>query len=90
MGDGVDKSVVLFVAADFADKEGCIENQAKDDCQKKNYPQYEERHLSPVKQNPTDIQGNCERNQTSAQCDEERYRFTSTTSNPHDWILKDS
>jgi hypothetical protein len=90
MRDGVDESVVLFVAADFANEECCIENQAKDDCQKKDYAQYEKCHLSPVEQNPTDIQGNCERNQASAQCDEERYRFTSTTSNPHGWILKDS
>jgi hypothetical protein len=49
MRDGVDKSVVLFVAADFANEECCIKDQAKDDCEKKTMPSTKE-YLSPVEQ----------------------------------------
>ena len=75
VGDGVDEGVVLFVAADFADEEDGVEDEARDDDAEEADPQHQERHLAPVEQNPTDVQSHGQPDQARPQRDEERDGF---------------
>ena len=79
MGYRIYKSIVLFVAADFANKKGCIEDQTDDYDEEEYNSKNKESYFAPVEQNPANIQRNCQRHQASAQRDEESYRLTATT-----------
>jgi hypothetical protein len=91
MGDGIDKCIVLLVAPDLTNQESGIEDQAKDDEEKEDDPKNKQRHLAPVEDDPTDIERNCQRNETSSKRDEKRNRPTTTTTAPnsHIGIVKD-
>jgi len=70
---GINESIVLFVAPYLANKEGCIKDQTEDNQQEEDDSENQQRDFAPVEKNPTDIQRDRKRNQTSAQCDEEGY-----------------
>ena len=87
MGNGIDKSVVLFVAADFAYQKDCIEYDADDDERKENNSQDEQRDLAPVEQDPTDIESDGKRDEARPEGDEENYGLA-TASYRHGSIVK--
>ena len=79
MSNGIDKSVVLFVAADFAHEKDCIEYDADDDKGKENDSQDKQRDLAPVKQDPADIESDGQRDEAGPEGDEEDYRLATAT-----------
>ena len=54
--DGVDEAVVLFVAADFADQEDGVEDQAGDDGDEENNAEEKQYAFAPVEDDPADVQ----------------------------------
>lgn len=79
MRDGINESVVLLVASNLTYKESGIENDADDDHHEENDAKNQEGNLSPVKENPSDVQSDRQGYKEGAECDEEDYRFTATT-----------
>jgi hypothetical protein len=73
MRDGVDERIVLLVAPDLTNQESRIENYAEDQHDKEDDAENQERHFTPVENNPTDIQRHGECDKARAQRDEERY-----------------
>ena len=67
----VDKAVVLFAAANFAQKEGCIHDHARDDQSKKDDAEEQQHSLAPVKDDPSNIQRDRECDQADAQAEKE-------------------
>ena len=52
MRNGIDKAVMLLVAANFADQKNCIEDKPSRDGAKKNDAQKNSDALAPVEDNP--------------------------------------
>src|SRR5258705_13852147 len=90
MSDSIDKCIVLLVAADLTNQESGIEDQAEDDEDEEDDPKNKQGHLAPVENDPTDIERNCQRNETSSKRDEKRNRpeTTTTAPNTHGRIVK--
>jgi len=53
--DRIQKTVVLFVATDFAHKENRVNDHAGRDESEENYSENERYHFAPVDHNPTDV-----------------------------------
>src|SRR5262249_45351539 len=66
----VDKAVVLFIPADFANKEDRVQNKTGNDCYEKRYSKQHQSDLSPVEQYPSDVQRHGKRNQKGSERDE--------------------
>lgn len=79
MSDGIDESVVLFVAAYFSNQEGGIEYQAGNYQGEKDYAKNEQGNFAGVQQNPTDVQRHGNRDETSPERYEEGDGFATTT-----------
>ena len=73
MCDGVDECVVLFVAADLANQKCRVEEDSKDQDKEEYDPENQQRHFTPVEQDPTNIQRDRQRDKTRAERDEESY-----------------
>ena len=78
MGDGIDKAVVLFIAADFAHQEDCVQDQPRDDQHEEDDAEDQHRHLPPVKNHPDGIERHRQRDQTGPERDGEIDRFAIT------------
>ena len=76
VGDGVDEGVVLFVAANLADEEGGVEDEAGDDDAEEDDAEDE--------QNPADVQRQRGRHQADAEHQKEGDRFFAATADAHD------
>ena len=68
--DGVDETVVLFVAADFADEEAGVDDHAADDRGKKNHAEEKQDGFAAVEDDPADVERDGERDEAHAQRDE--------------------
>ena len=53
---GVDEGVVLFVPAHFVDKKDRIQNDAGDNRREEDHAENQQRNLTPVEENPSDIE----------------------------------
>ena len=72
MRDGVDEGVVLFVAADFADQEGGVQDHADDDDERQQRAEEQQDAGVPAQQHPADVEQNDDRDEADAERDEER------------------
>ena len=70
MGDGVDKTILLLIAANLTDEEDGVEDDASDDQREKQHAQNQHQAGAPVQYNPTDIEGYRERDQAGPKRDE--------------------
>ena len=86
MGDRVDEAVVLLVAANFADQKNRIEDQPRDNDQKKYGAEKKLQTFAPVQDDPTDVQHDRRRNQANAQRDEKIDRLL-PADDPHREIV---
>jgi hypothetical protein len=86
MGDRIEKCVVAFVPADFADDEDGIDDEAGDDDAKENNAEYQWNDAAPMIDNPTDIEKNGQGNETRAKRNEKGNRFA-TAGDPHAWLF---
>jgi hypothetical protein len=75
MGDGVDKAVVLLVAPDLPYQEAGVDDHPRNQHPKENYAQKQQHPFTPVENDPANVQGDRQRDQTHAQRDKERNRF---------------
>src|SRR4029077_19394355 len=75
VGDRVEEAILLFIAADFADKKDGVEHEAGDDEPEKDDAEDKRDDLTPVENDPTDVEGDRQPNQAGAQGDEEGTRF---------------
>src|SRR2546428_635520 len=89
VGHGVDERIMLFVAANLTNKKDGVQHEAGDNQNKKDDAENQQRHLSPIEQNPPYIQRYREQHQADAQHDEEGYGFATTAMHAHSLILKD-
>ena len=78
MGNSVDEAIVLFVETNLANQKDCVKHQSCDDDAEEDYSQNEQCDLTQIKDNPSDIERNCEHDQTDAQRCEKIDRFTMT------------
>ena len=76
MGDRIDKTVVLLVAADLANEVDRVEDQPGDDQQKEEDSKDEQRQLSPVKDDPPDIERDGQGDQARTENGKEVDRFS--------------
>ena len=58
MSDGVDETVVLLVAANFADQKTGIKNKAGGDCAKKDDAEKNFKIMLPIQNDPAETDGN--------------------------------
>ena len=86
MRDGVDETVMLFIAADFPDQESCVQDESGDDSTEENDSQEDTYSLAPIEDDPakTDCYG--DRRQTHAQRKKEN-DGSPAAGNAHGWIL---
>ena len=89
MRDGIDEAVVLFIPANFTDKENCVQDKTGDDRDKKRYSEQHQGDLPPVEQDPSDVQRHGQHNQQGPERDEKCYRFAAT-GNTHAVIISDT
>ena len=87
VGDRIEKAIMLFVAADFADQKKGIQDHAGDDRGEKGDPEKQQDTFAPVENYPTDVQGDRECDQARAQDDEECHGFLAA-GNPHDGLRR--
>jgi hypothetical protein len=80
--DGVDERLVLLVAPDLADQEDCVENDAGDDERKDENAGQQETGFPPIEDHPADVERERATDQSGAQDDEKRDRF-SAPAEPH-------
>jgi hypothetical protein len=85
--DGVDEGVVLLVAAYLADEEGGVEDEAGDDDGEEDDAEDEQRDLSPVEQNPADVEREREDDEADAERQKEDNGFAAAA-DAHACILK--
>src|SRR5580704_2249042 len=71
MSDGVDETVMLFAALNLAHQEACVHNHAGNDQREKDDAEKQQHSLSPVENDPADIQRDRQRHQANAQANEE-------------------
>src|SRR5215510_740968 len=74
--DRVDKTVVLFIAADFAHQVDRVEHQTGDDEDEKDNPQHQPGDMAPMHDNPADIERNRQGDHAHTHNGEEIDRFT--------------
>src|SRR3981081_584133 len=86
MGDRIDETVMLLVAANFADKKNRIEDEAGDDGAKKNDAEKNFNALAPVEDDPTAADRDRHRRHANAQREEEINRFL-PADDPHRRIV---
>ncbi len=72
MRDGIDKTVVLFVAADFADEEAGVDDHAADDRREKNHAEEKQDGFAAIENDPADVERDGDRDEAHAQRDEKR------------------
>ena len=70
MGDRIQKCIVAFVPADFADDEDGIDDEAGDDDAEENNAEDQWNDAAPMIDNPTDIEKNGQGNEAGAQRNE--------------------
>src|SRR2546423_10779468 len=75
MSHGIEKTILLFIAPDLAHQEDGIQHYACDDEAKNDNAQHQRHHLTPAKDDPTDIKSNGQANQAGAQRDEKSNRL---------------
>ena len=66
MGDGVEESVLAFIAADFADDENGVHDEAGDDDAEENDAENERDDATPVVDDPAYVEKNREGDQACA------------------------
>ena len=76
VGDRVDETAVLFVAADLAHQENGVEDHAGDDGEEKYHAEEEQHDFATVEDDPADVQGDGEGHEGAAQHDEKGNRFS--------------
>src|SRR5262249_39669486 len=72
----IDKTVVLFVSAYFPDEEDCVQHDADDDRHEEDDAEDQLRNLTPVENNPPDVERDCECDQTCTKRNEEGNRLS--------------
>jgi len=70
VGDGVEEGVLTLVAADFADEEDGVEDDASDECGEEDDAEDGEGKGALVEDDPSDVEGDGEANGEDAECDE--------------------
>ena len=88
MGDGVEETVLLFIPPDFADEKDGVDHQTCDQQSKEDDAQNERDNLTPVEDNPADIERHRESDKADAQHDEKDDRFGSAR-DAHDALVYD-
>ena len=73
--DGVDEAVVLLIASDLPDKVDGVEDQSRNDEEEECDSQHQHGNLPPVEDDPADVEGDGEDNQTDPEDGEEIDRF---------------
>src|SRR5258708_39102168 len=86
MGDRVDETVMLLVAANFTDQKNRIEDKAGDDGAKKNDAKKNFDALAPVEDDPTAADSERHRRQANAEREKEINRFL-PADDPHREIV---
>ena len=71
MGDGVEEGVLTLVAADLADEEDGVEDDAGDECGEEDHAKDSDCDLALVDNDPRDVESDEAADQESAECDEE-------------------
>src|SRR5665213_2100877 len=87
VGHGIDKRVVLCVAANFAHQKRGVQHHARDQQQRQQDAEEQQNAVVPAEQHPSDVQQQDERNQPDAESDEERDRFAASA-NDHMLIIE--
>jgi hypothetical protein len=87
MSDGVDKAVMLLVAANFADQKNCIEDKPRRDGAKENDTEKNSDPLAPVEDNPATANRNRQPRQANSQGEEKINRLLAAD-NAHREIVK--
>ena len=70
MSDGVKKGILTLVAANLADEEDRVEDDAGDECGEEDDAQDREGEGALVKNDPADVEGYGETDGKDAECDE--------------------
>jgi hypothetical protein len=70
VGNGIEKAVLLFIAADLAHKKDGINYQPGNDHGEENDAQHQRHHVAPVVYQPDDVEINRQPHQAGAQRDE--------------------
>src|ERR1700735_1473929 len=78
VGDGVDETVVLFVAANLAHQENGVQDHSGDDGEEENHSEKKKNTFTAVEDNPADIESDRQGHYGAAQNNEERDGFPST------------
>jgi hypothetical protein len=86
VGDGIEKTVLLFIAPDFADKENGVDHQTGDQQSEKNDAENEGNNLTPVENDPTDVEHDRQGNETYPERNEEGDSFGSAR-DAHDVLV---
>lgn len=63
VSNGIDKAIVLFVAANFANQKSGVEYEAGSDRAKKDDPEKNLNIMLPIQNDPAEADGNCNRGQ---------------------------
>ena len=71
MGDGVDEAVVLLVQFNFTNQETSVEDQSKNNCEKEEHAEEEQHSLTPVEDDPSNVQCDSQRNEANPQSEKE-------------------
>src|ERR1700681_4486001 len=71
MRDGIEEAVLLLISANLTDEEDGVDHQPRDKQSEENDPEYEGNNLTPVEDDPTDVEHDRQGNETSPQRDEE-------------------
>jgi len=77
--NGVDKRVMLFVSPDLPYKKSRVKDKARDYSQEKSYAEDEQSYFSNIQDNPSDVQCDCECNETRPEYNKESNRFATAT-----------
>jgi hypothetical protein len=70
VGDGIEKTILLLISPNLADKEDGVDDKAGNQHTEENDAENERHNLAPVKNNPADIEDDRQGNKTSP----ERYK----------------
>src|SRR3954465_14514880 len=76
MRNCIDKAVMLLVAPHFAHEKNGIYHHSGNDQSKKDDAEEQQHALTPIEDDPADVESNRERNQANAQAEKERNRST--------------
>ena len=75
MGDGIEEAVLLLISPDLSDQEDGVDHESRNEQSEKDDAKYEWYDLTPVENDPTDIEYDCQGDETNPQHNKEHDRF---------------